>query len=104
MLIYGPYPEYLKSRIRTDHGHLDNNDTAAFLKEIWTPDLKYVFLCHLSKDNNTPAKALKAVREALESKGVKIGDGEETLYDRQADVQLKALPRFEATRWYVFRP
>lgn len=104
MLVYGPYPEYLKSRIKTDHGHLDNNDTAAFLKEIWSPDLKYVFLCHLSKDNNTPAKALKAVREALESKGVKIGEGEETLSDRQADLQLKALPRFDHTRWYVFRP
>ncbi len=104
MLTYGPYPEYLKSRIRTDHGHLDNSDTAAFLKEIWSPDLKYVFLCHLSKDNNTPSKALKAVREALESRGVKIGDGEETILDRQADVQLKALPRFDPTRWYVFRP
>lgn len=104
MLLYGPYPEYLKSRIRTDHGHLDNTDTAAFLKEIFSPDLKYVFLCHLSKDNNTPAKALKAVREALESKGAKIGDGEETLFDRQADLQLIALPRFEPTRWYVFRP
>ena len=104
MLLYGPYPEYLKSRIRTDRGHLDNSDTAAFLKEIWTPDLKYIFLCHLSKDNNTPAKALKAVREALESRGIKIGGGDETLSDREADVQLKALPRFDPTRWYVFRP
>lgn len=104
MLLYGPYPEYLKSRIRTDHGHLDNADTADFLKGIWTPQLKYIFLCHLSKDNNTPAKALKAVREALESRGLKVGEGEESLSDRQADVQLKALPRFDPTRWYVFRP
>ncbi|MDE6011036.1 MAG: MBL fold metallo-hydrolase [Muribaculaceae bacterium] len=104
MLLYGPYPEYLKSRIRTDHGHLDNNDTAAFLKEIFSADLKYVFLCHLSKDNNTPAKALKAVRDALESRGVRVGDGEESILDRQADLQLVALPRFEPTRWYVFRP
>lgn len=104
MLINGPYPEYLKSRIRTDHGHLDNSDTAAFLKEIWTPSLKYIFLCHLSKDNNTPQKALKAVREALEQRGIKIGDGQETLSDRKADVQLLALPRFDTTRWFVFRP
>ena len=104
MLLYGPYPEYLKARIRTERGHLDNTDTAAFLKEIWSTELKYVFLCHLSKDNNTPTKALRAVREALESRGVTIGDGEETLRDRQADMQLIALPRFEPTRWYVFRP
>ena len=104
MLLNGPYPEYLKARIRTDHGHLDNTDTARFLQEIYSRDLKYVFLCHLSKDNNTPGKALRAVREALEAKGVRIGSGEESLTDRAADLQLVALPRFDATRWYVFRP
>lgn len=104
MLTYGPYPEYLKARIRTDHGHLDNSDTAEFLKDIWNPALKYIFLCHLSKDNNTPSKALKAVREALETRGIKTGDGNETIFDRQADVQVMALPRFEATRWFVFHP
>lgn len=104
MLLEGPYPEYLKARIRTDHGHLDNTDTARFLQEIYSRDLKYVFLCHLSKDNNTPGKALREVREALEAKGVRIGSGEESLTDRAADLQLVALPRFDATRWYVFRP
>ena len=104
MLLYGPYPEYLKGRIRTERGHLDNVDTAAFLRENYTDQLKYIFLCHLSKDNNTPAKALGAVREALESRGLRVGKGEETLADRQADVQLQALPRFEASRGFVFRP
>ncbi len=104
MLAYGPYPEYLKARIRTDRGHLDNLQTAEFLKEIWNPALKYIFLCHLSKDNNTPVKALKAVREALEERGAKIGGAEETLSDRSADVQLMALPRFDPSRWFVFRP
>ena len=66
--------------------------------------MKYIFLCHLSKDNNTPGKAVKAVREALESRGIKIGDGNETIYDRQADVQLMPLPRFDPSRWFVFRP
>lgn len=103
MLRYGRYPEYLKARIRTDHGHMQNEATAQFLQEIINPELRYIFLCHLSQDNNTPAKALAAVRRALESKGLKIGNGEETILDRQADVNLMALPRFDATRWYVFR-
>ena len=103
MLRVGPYPEYLKARIRAGNGHLDNRDTAAFLKEIANPALKYIFLCHLSKDNNTPAKALKEVTEALESCGLKVGQARETLADRRADVQLMALPRFEPTRWFVFR-
>lgn len=102
MLRLGRYPEYLKARIRTDRGHLGNEDTAAFLKDIINPDLKYIFLCHLSQDNNTPAKALKAVREALESVGKTVGDAEETISDRQADVQLMALPRFDSSRWFVF--
>ena len=104
MLKNGPYPEYLKARIQTDHGHLDNADTAAFLRMVWNKKMEYIFLCHLSKDNNTPAKALRAVRDALGQRGVKIGMGLESLEDRRADVQLMALPRFEATRWFVFRP
>lgn len=104
MLLNGSYPEYLKARIRTDHGHMDNVATGAFLKEVWNPAMKYIFLCHLSNDNNTPAKALEAVGSALEERGIKIGKGEETLSDRSADVQLMALPRFEITRWFVLRP
>ncbi|MBD5183332.1 MAG: MBL fold metallo-hydrolase [Bacteroidales bacterium] len=103
MLRLGRYPEYLKARIQTERGHMQNEATAEFLKEIINPDLKYIFLCHLSKDNNTPAKALKAVRDALESVGKRVGDGEETIADREADVQLAVLPRFDSSRWYVFR-
>lgn len=104
MLACGPYPEYLKARIRTEHGHMDNEDTASFLKEVWNPGMKYIYLCHLSKDNNTPAKALKTVRDALEARGLKVGGGDETLFDRGADVCLVALPRFDPSRWFVFHP
>lgn len=103
MLRLGRYPEYLKARIRAGNGHLDNRDTAAFLKEIINPRLKYIFLCHLSKDNNTPARALKEVRDALVERGVTVGHAEESVSDRKADVQLMALPRFDSTRWFVFR-
>lgn len=103
MLKFGRYPEYLKARIQTDNGHMDNEATGAFLKEIVNPELKYVFLCHLSQDNNTPAKALKAVRDALESAGKVVGNAAETILDRKADIQLMALPRFEPSRFFVFR-
>lgn len=104
MLLSGRYPEYLKARIQTSQGHMDNEATAAFLKEIYSPRLNHIFLCHLSKDNNTPEKALEKSRTALEEAGAKVGTGMETLEDRKADVQLIALPRYEATRLYVFRP
>jgi hypothetical protein len=103
MLRNGRYPEYLKARIRTERGHLDNVDTAAFLSEIVNPELRYVFLCHLSQDNNTPEIALKTVRDALEARGVKVGSTDDTIFDRQTDLRLMALPRFDATRRFTFR-
>ena len=103
MLRMGRYPEYLKARIASGTGHLDNRQTAAFLTEIINPGLNHIFLCHLSKDNNTPQIALRTVREALEAKGIKVGDAMDTIEDRKADVQLAALPRFDMTRWFVFR-
>ena len=103
MLRMGRYPEYLKARIAGGSGHLDNRQTAAFLTDIINPGLNHIFLCHLSKDNNTPQIALRTVREALEAKGIKVGNAMETIEDRKADVQLAALPRFDMTRWFVFR-
>lgn len=102
MLRLGRYPEYLKARIQTSRGHLDNVDTAAFLTRIMNPDLEYIFLCHLSADNNTPEIALKVVGDALRGAGYKVGEGSGTLADRACDVQLMALPRYEPSRRFIF--
>lgn len=104
MLERGPYPQYLKARIRTPQGHLDNCATAAFLSQIAGGELSHIWLCHLSQENNTPEKALSAVREALQQRGLETGEGEETLRDLQCPVQLMALPRLSPTRLYVLRP
>ncbi len=103
MLDTGPYPEYLKSRIRAVNGHLDNADAAAFLKECYSSALKYVFLCHLSSDNNTPEIALRTTRTALEERGVTVGEATGSLEDKAKDLQLMVLPRFDATRCFKFR-
>ena len=103
MLIQGPYPEHLKARIVTGTGHMENEETAALLKEIYHPELRNVFLCHLSKENNTPEKALAAIKTALESRGLKVGAADGSIEDRNSDVSLAVLPRLEPTRWYVFR-
>lgn len=103
MLLNGPYPEYLKARIRTEHGHLDNEDTARFLGEVAGPQLRYVFLCHLSQDNNTPDKALAKARQTLLDKGFSVGACSGSIEDRACDINLMALPRFEPTRWFCLR-
>lgn len=104
MLLHGPYPEYLKSRIRMGNGHLDNTITASFLKNVASEQLKYVFLCHLSEENNTPDLAVATSRHALEEKGWKVGDCSNSLEAREADIQLMALPRKQASPLFVFRP
>lgn len=103
MLTEGPYPEHLKARIVTGRGHMQNEETARLLKEIYHKGLSHVFLCHLSAENNTPSKALIAVGNALQELGLKIGNGDGSIEDRVADISLSALPRLEPTRWHVFR-
>lgn len=104
MLDNGPYPMHLKARIAADSGHLDNRVTGEFLAGIMSLHLTHVFLCHLSQDNNLPAKALATVGDALRRAGVEsIGDGTETLEMKDRQVQLVALPRFDASRLYTLR-
>lgn len=103
MLRNGRYPEFLKARIRAENGHLDNADTASFLSRIMGRRLKHIFLCHLSKDNNTPQIALRTVTEALQGRGYSVGGDHDTSDDLSADVRVTVLPRYDATRLFVFR-
>ena len=64
MLRTGPYPEVLKRRIRSRHGHLSNPAAAACLRAL-ADDAGTVILGHLSEINNTPEKALASAREAF---------------------------------------
>ena len=100
MLDTGHYPEFLKARVRGARGHLDNEVTAAFVASN-CPNVSYVFLCHLSNDNNTPEIAISAVRKALEGNGVTVGDASYAPDQRIRDVQLYALPRFEASPLFI---
>ena len=65
MLINGPYPWPLKQRIKSRSGHLSNEDSGGLLAELKHDGLCHVVLAHLSETNNTPAKALEAVEQAL---------------------------------------
>lgn len=74
MLDEGPYPYFLKARIKSDHGHLDNMQASAFLAEMANENLKTVCLAHLSKNNNTPEKALTTLHESYSEKGIMPGN------------------------------
>ncbi len=71
MLNYGPYPPSLKERIRSDHGHLSNEDCAAILALFAMKGaLKTAVLGHLSDHNNTPLTAKKAILDTFAQYGV----------------------------------
>lgn len=103
MLNEGHYPEYLKNRIRAANGHLDNSDTARFIADNYTEALKYVFLCHLSNDNNTPEIARNEIIKALSEKNISVGNGESSIEDRSKDIQLVVLPRYESSALFILR-
>ncbi|MFO7709388.1 MAG: MBL fold metallo-hydrolase [Desulfobacterales bacterium] len=72
MLTEGPYPWYLKQRIRGHTGHLSNPDSGRLLAEIAHPRLQQVVLAHLSETNNTPVKALAEAASVLADSGTQV--------------------------------
>ena len=66
----GPYPYFLKERILGPAGHLRNEDAAAFAVTLARAGAREIVLAHLSKENNTPAMALRAVEAALNAAGL----------------------------------
>jgi len=63
-----PWP--VKQRIMSRHGHLSNAAAAEVLAALTTHGLRRAILGHLSRDCNTPALALGAVRSRLAADGV----------------------------------
>ena len=66
----GPYPAYLKQRILGVQGHLSNGDAAGFAVALAESGASEIILAHLSRENNTPAMALRAVETALSAAGL----------------------------------
>jgi phosphoribosyl 1,2-cyclic phosphodiesterase len=71
LLLAGPYPAFLKRRIRSEHGHLSNQQAAAVLSEVAGPGLQAVLAMHLSKVNNRPGLAVRALAQGLAAAGVR---------------------------------
>lgn len=72
MLMDGRYPPFLKERIKSDYGHLGNQQTSVFLADIISDNLSHVCLAHLSKNNNTPEKALQTLQQNLSVRGINL--------------------------------
>ena len=66
MLEVGPYPYQLKRRIAGNYGHLCNEMSGQLVGRLLNERLQQVILGHLSRENNFPELALRAVQNELE--------------------------------------
>lgn len=69
MLDSGPYPFFLKDRIRSGRGHLCNTDCAETLLSLFREGTAKFALGHLSEENNRPEIAFAAALSALSQTG-----------------------------------
>ena len=79
----GPYPQFLKERILSGTGHLNNHACGTAVAENMTEQLQSVWLCHLSEENNHPELARKTVESVLRGYGIIAG----------VDLKLEVLKR-----------
>lgn len=73
MLRKGSYPYHLKQRILGERGHLSNVAAGELLTEVMTGKMRYVFLGHLSDENNNPHLAYETVENILRNKQIEVG-------------------------------
>lgn len=72
LLRSGSYPEELKRRILSDHGHLSNSACAELLVSLAEGQVRRVLLGHISPENNTPELALMTAIDALDAAGLSL--------------------------------
>lgn len=92
MLMDGKYPPYLKARIRSEHGHLGNHQTAAFLAENINDNLSIICLAHLSKINNSPEIVIQTLEQTFSSRGITLnGQRQITVLNRNTPTNMISL-------------
>ncbi|WP_337860371.1 MBL fold metallo-hydrolase [Ferroplasma sp.] len=67
MLKNGPYTEPLKRRIRSDYGHLSNEQSGEAINASVSDNTR-IILTHLSEKNNTPDLAIETVKSYLNNR------------------------------------
>jgi phosphoribosyl 1,2-cyclic phosphodiesterase len=72
MLAFSEYPDVVKRRLRGGLGHLSNDQTADLAARLVGTRLARMWLGHLSRSNNSPARALETVAERARRIAVEV--------------------------------
>ena len=86
MLKNSERPWQLKQRIMGRQGHLSNNGAGDLVTSISNPDLKRVYLAHLSGDCNRPELAMRSTMDALHRCDIDGLEVELTYPDRETSL------------------
>lgn len=70
MLLTGSYPPALRERILSHGGHLSNEDAGTLAAALAASGARDILLTHLSRENNTPSRALSAVQTKLDERNL----------------------------------
>jgi phosphoribosyl 1,2-cyclic phosphodiesterase len=73
MLMKGDYPYTLKQRVGGRFGHLNNHEAAGILARLDVKNLQHLIAAHLSRKNNTPELAVRALCSALDCEESWVG-------------------------------
>ncbi len=88
-LIRGPYSYALKNRILSSTGHLSNDQAAEAVLRTWRTDaVRWLWLSHLSRTNNTPKLAMNSVQSRIQAAGANL-----------AQIHISVLPHTMGGVW-----
>ena len=88
-LLRGPYPYALKQRILSSTGHLSNDQAAEAVLRTWRTDaVRWLWLSHLSRTNNTPKIALQSMQSRIQKSGANL-----------AQIHISVLPHGMGGAW-----
>lgn len=74
MLMDGPYPYYLKQRVRGDKGHLSNKQASDYLCKFIGDNTRKIVFAHISEHNNSYEKVIETFNEELSKNDMKFDD------------------------------
>ena len=88
-LLRGPYPYSLKQRILSSTGHLSNDQAAEAVLSTWRTDaVRWLWLSHLSRTNNTPKIAMNNMQSRIQTAGANL-----------AQIHISVLPHVMGGMW-----
>jgi phosphoribosyl 1,2-cyclic phosphodiesterase len=72
MLMNSSYPPQIRQRIRSNKGHLSNQDMASLLHHLLHDALRTVVLVHISENNNAPELVRRMAEGVLRGHGATL--------------------------------